>query len=1017
MPSHDVRIHPTAWYQGGFLVACMLGVGLFAVGVIPSGFAQTPAHESPPSDQVNAPVGKEFPVRPRRIPWTTSRIYGSPDPPLPYEAQLAFPGLKFLEPVTITSAPGTTRLFVVQRNGQLFSFPDSPDCEVADLFGNLKSAMPDLTDTYGMTFHPQYPERPFVYVCYILENDTEDGSVIARFDVHPTEPPQLDLESQKIIFRWKSGGHNGCSIKFGPDGYLYFSTGDGTGPNPPDTLRAGQDVSNVLSCILRIDVENGSPDRPYAIPEDNPFIDLEGVRPEIWSYGFRNPWKMSFDRTTGDLWVGDVGWQTWELVYRVQRGGNYGWSVTEGTQSIHPNEKRGPTPILPPVMQHDHSEARSITGGFVYHGQRLTELQDAYVYGDYSTGKIWALWYDGVQVTKHLELADTPYQIVAWGETNDGELFFLDHARTNQIYRLVPNRTSNRSEQFPTRLSETGLFSSVREHLPAAGVVPYSVQAGYWADGTQAIRWMALPCAARIQGDLEGEWVFPDGTVFLRTVVMPADAESAGPLRRLETQILHRENDSWRPYSYHWNDVQDDADLVPAEGLVVEWDARRSAGSPRNPGIQEASEQHVSTWRIASRSECAACHTANWGAVLGVNLRQTNVGVGTDSPPHSQLADWYRQGLLEQRPSDDLLARDHLTNPYDESADLNHRARSYLHANCAHCHRPGGGGNALIQLDFSLPLAKTKTLNQQPTQGTFDLPEAAIISPGDPFRSVLFYRLAKFGPGRMPHLGSLLVDDDGLRLIHDWIDQITDEVTVDTDAQPVGALPLVTQQELLGPVEGMLAATDQALQLAWHLRSGKLSPETRNDVLQLASKTTRPQVRDLFESFLPEGDRKQRLGVNFDPDRVLSLQGDVLRGRNVYWNTDGMQCKTCHRVYNRGGDVGPDLSVVGKKYEPAALLDTLRRPSAKIEPLYQAYNLITKTGQVHTGRLLQKSDHLLFKTAENQLLRVPATDVEELAPSPRSLMPERLLQGLSPQEAADLLAYLLSLRADLPDHQ
>jgi len=526
---------------------------------------------------------------------------------------------------------------------------------------------------------------------------------------------------------------------------------------------------------------------------------------------------------------------------------------------------------------------------------------------------------------------------------------------------------------------------------------------------------MTLPCAARIQGDLEGEWVFPDGTVFLRTVLMPADAESAGPLRRLETQILHRENDSWRPYTYHWNDVQDDADLVPAEGLVVEWDSRRLSGSPQNPGIQEASEQHVSTWRIASRSECTACHTANLGAVLGANFRQTNVGVGTDSPPYSQLADWYRQGLLEQRPSDDLLAKDHLTNPYDESADLNHRARSYLHANCAHCHRPGGGGNALIHLDFSLPLAQTKTLNQQPTQGTFDLPKAAIISPGDPFRSVLFYRLAKFGPGRMPHLGSLFVDDDGLRLIHDWIDHITDEVAVDTDdtdAQPVRALPLVTQQETLGPAEEMLAATDRALQLAWHLRSGNLSPETRKDVLQLAAKTTRPQVRDLFESFLPEGDRKQRLGVNFDPDRVLSLQGDVLRGRNVYWNTDGMQCKTCHCVYNRGGDVGPDLSVVGKKYEPVALLDTLRRPSAKIEPLYQSYNLITKTGQVHTGRLLQKSDHLLFKTAENQLLRIPATDVEELAPSPRSLMPERLLQGLSPQEAADLLAYLLSLRTD-----
>ena len=147
---------------------------------------------------------------------------------------------------------------------------------------------------------------------------------------------------------------------------------------------------------------------------------------------------MSIDKVTGQLWVGDVGWELWELVYDVKRGGNYGWSVMEGPQPVNVEARRGPTPILPPIKVHPHSEATSITGGYVYRGTRLPELAGTYIYGDFMTGIIWGLRSEGDKITWQRELARTPVHLVAFGESNSGELYMLDHDRTHQIYRLVP---------------------------------------------------------------------------------------------------------------------------------------------------------------------------------------------------------------------------------------------------------------------------------------------------------------------------------------------------------------------------------------------------------------------------------------------------------------------------------------------------------------------------------------------------------------------------------------------------
>lgn len=192
-----------------------------------------------------------------------------------------------------------------------------------------------------------------------------------------------------VLLEWPSGGHNGGGLKFGPDGMLYLGTGDGSGI--ADSLETGQDLSDLLGAILRLDVDHAEGGKNYAIPKDNPFLKTPGARPEIYAYGLRQPWRFSFDAKTGDFWCGDVGQDLWEMVYKIQRGGNYGWSVREGKYPFRPDRKLGPSPILPPLIEHHHADFRSITGGFVYHGSRLPELKGGYIYGDFDTGRIWGL--------------------------------------------------------------------------------------------------------------------------------------------------------------------------------------------------------------------------------------------------------------------------------------------------------------------------------------------------------------------------------------------------------------------------------------------------------------------------------------------------------------------------------------------------------------------------------------------------------------------------------------------------
>jgi putative heme-binding domain-containing protein len=1021
---------------------------------------------------------------PTRTPWTSSRVTGSPDPPHPYVIERAFGKLAFKNPLLM--ARNGDRFFVGEHAGKIFSFPDDQGVSKADLFLDLprelrwdRAKFGSFDALYGLAFHPRFEKNRYCYICYVL-NDVQpgkqapEGSRVARFTVKPGDPPRIDPASEKVLFTWLGGGHNGGDLHFGHDGFLYVSTGDGSNPNPPDRLDTGQDLSDLLSSILRIDVDREEKGRPYAVPPDNPFLKTPNARPEIWAYGFRNPWRMSFDRGTGDLWVGDVGWELWEMIYRVKKGGNYGWPVMEGPQPVKPEGKRGPTPIIPPTIQFPHTEAASITGGYVYRGKRLPELVGSYICGDWVTRKLWATRFDGERIASHREIAQGTQRVVAFGEAKDGELYFLDYDEAGKIYRLSPNpKAKEKQSEFPRRLSQTGLFSSVKEHVPAPGVVPFSINAEQWADHAVSERLLALPGRSTTRmydsavpipgGFFNGTVFFPKDGVLARTISLEMERGKPSSRRRLETQLLHFDGGVWRGYSYTWNDEQTDAALVPASGADRTFeivDAHAPGGKRRQ------------TWHYPSRTECLTCHNPWAGHTLAFTLPQLERPHDYGGGAHNQVEALRHAGLIEllhspDADSDRFTMPPRLSDPHDASAPLDERARSYLHVNCSHCHRFGAGGSVDIDLRHEAALERMKVLDVRPVQGTFEMPAACIVAPGDPYRSTLYYRMAKLGPGRMPHIGSEVVDERGLRLIHDWIRRVPirkderllvrrlrelDEPTVlarekaqhgrsveraaramagaggrekPTDNDLLEARAQVRQRaevaakararERADAIGRLLSSTSSALVLAEALGRDQMPASVRGQVLAAAQKRSDPAVRDLFERFLPDELRAKRLGSVIKPEQILSLKGDAERGRKLFFESSVLQCVKCHRIGKVGGAVGPDLSDIGKKATRAQILESLLEPSKKIDPQWVAYLLETTDGKLYTGLLKSRTDReVVLRGIDDKDVHVKAAKVERLTPLAKSLMPELLLRDLTAQQAADLLEMLSSLKDPAP---
>jgi uncharacterized repeat protein (TIGR03806 family) len=529
-------------------------------------------------------------------------------------------------------------------------------------------------------------------------------------------------------------------------------------------------------------------------------------------------------------------------------------------------------------------------------------------------------------------------------------------------------------------------------------VIPYTINAAAWADHARGERFLAMPGNRAIKRDERGRWMFPEGSVLVKTVSLELERGKPESQRRLETQVLHREGETWRAYTYAWNEEQTDATLADAQG-VSQTLAVRDGSAPGGRREQ--------VYRIAGRKECLLCHnpwveheTVRFGrqsaSPLGVGEAQLNV--------NGQLERWGRQGLFEgPLPSPAELPR--LADPYDDARDVEHRARAYFQVNCAHCHQEGAGGTTTIRLAVDVRRAEMRAIGARPVQGTFGLDDARIIAPGDPDGSVLLYRMGKLGGGRMPRVGSSCVDVAGVKLIADWIKQLPGDGQARPD--PVA----VVGRDGPAALPRLLDSTRGALGLMRAIDAGLLTEPLRGEVVAMSKTHPRAEVRDLFERFVPDAERVRRLGEQIDPAVILAVRGDAARGRSLFVDDATARCKTCHRVGGAGETLGPDLSHIGGKYARAELLRQILEPSQAIDARFTAYLVEAKDGRVYSGLLVARNEReVVLRDAQNETVRLPAAEVEQLAPQPKSLMPEGAFRDLTLQQAADLLEFLMSLK-------
>ena len=347
------------------------------------------------------------------------------------DLELMYQELSFDRPVALLFPnDGTDRGFVVEQPGQIKLLKS--DGDVAR-FLDIRDRVNDRGNEeglLGLAFDPDFMSNGFFYVYYSASGPRR--SVISRFSVS-ADDSAADANSEKVILEVEQpyANHNGGQILFGPDGYLYVGLGDGGSAGDPKGH--GQNTETLLGTILRIDVSSLDTKGSYTIPSDNPFVGVEGARPEIWAYGLRNPWRFSFDSEMGDLWAADVGQNALEEVDLIEPGLNYGWNIMEGDECYSRScDTRG---LELPIAVYGRDDGCSITGGYVYRGNRLPSLYGAYVYGDFCSGKIWALRYDGSRITESIQLADTKLQIASFAEDTEGELYILD--LEGGIYRFT----------------------------------------------------------------------------------------------------------------------------------------------------------------------------------------------------------------------------------------------------------------------------------------------------------------------------------------------------------------------------------------------------------------------------------------------------------------------------------------------------------------------------------------------------------------------------------------------------
>ncbi len=706
---------------------------------------------------------------------------GSPTALVPYQLSVVSTGLT--RPVKIALAPGKPEnLYIAEQAGVVRvitggQLQPGAILDITDRVTQLSGAN-DERGFLGLAFHPNFATNQRVFLNYTTKGSLRTRISEFRMKTFGTLPRPIDPASERVLVEIPQpySNHNGGEIEFGPDGYLYIGMGDGGSGGDP--YGHGQNLKSLLGKMLRIDVDR---ELPYSIPPDNPTFSTPGAKREIFAYGLRNPWRFSFDRVTGDLWVGDVGQNRFEEINIIKKGGNYGWNIMEASECFfEPDCSK--TGLELPVFEYPRNLGTSVTGGFVYRGEKHPLLIGSYLFADFASGRVWGLRVNGKTVTEAKIIASTTENISSFGQDATGELFLvtlqgklLTLTRPSLTPPTFPQQQQRRADTFPSTLSATGCFLAMMPLKPIAGFVPYDVNVPLWSDGTEKERYISIPDGRKMVFSEEGPWEIPEGSVLLKNFLLPIREQGTVRMKRIETRFLVKRASGFEGYTYRWNEAETEGELL--------------GGAAHRPvEIFENGSSHPFSYYYPSSSDCRRCHlpsaqTSNSGA-LGINTLQLNRGPLEREPlarsrfkqelmARNQLQEFAALGILTGVPVN-ISSLAALPALHNESVSPEKRARAALHVQCAHCHTPQNptaqGG---YDLNYSASFSKMGICNVKPLNGDLGITGAKVFVPGDPDRSILSVRVDSLDlKARMPPLATSRQDVQMAGLIHRWIQNV-----------------------------------------------------------------------------------------------------------------------------------------------------------------------------------------------------------------------------------------------------
>ncbi|MEO7318916.1 MAG: PQQ-dependent sugar dehydrogenase [Chthoniobacteraceae bacterium] len=734
-----------------------------------------------------------------------------------YTTQNALGTLTFSAPIDVASAPGVAnRLFVVERNTglQIVNLDTLTKSTFLDLATYLTSqGTPVNTGSesgiLSTAFHPNYNQNGYFYIFFSLNISGQLHQRVARFRATGTAgnynaaTTALGSTQQPLITqRDTAGNHNGGDMAFGADGYLYISVGD-EGPQYDGGDNARRIAKDFFGAILRIDVDQNPANLipnphdesstatvgdsawhpgTYRVPANNPFtalpVDGSGnstyngftfpnnrVRTEIYSIGYRNPWRMSFDPPTGRLFVADVGQDTYEEVSIVSNGTNGGWSWREGLHPHTPATAPSTPPVgftsNPPFFEYDHTNdgggsgndaiiyGTSITGGVVYRGDRLPELLGDYLLADYNTGFIVAVR-QNPNLTWTARRLGTDANISGFGTDPRNNDALLCDLTAGIVKRLARSGTAGTNP--PALLSATGAFSNLATLTPNAGIVDYEPNVAFWSDYATKSRWFAIKNLTDTVGfSANGNWTLPTGMVWIKHFDIETTRGNPATRRKLETRFLVKTATDIYGLSYKWRDDQSEADLVAEDGL--------SEPIPSSSPAQ--------TWRYPSRTECRVCHTNVAGFALSFNTRQLNRTHPYGALTPNQISALNSAGYFITPPAN-VNTLPFFAAAGDTTKSLEFRVRSYLAVNCVQCHQPGGAATGNWDARPTTQTDAANLINGLLVNNGGDAANRFAV-PNDAAHSMVLKRLQGAGVPRMPPLATNELDPVAIQLLTDWI--------------------------------------------------------------------------------------------------------------------------------------------------------------------------------------------------------------------------------------------------------